>query len=74
MEGLGDLAKFGAPLVWLVDDYGHEHALIDRGGDELEGEMQLLDGPMRYWIPRHVARTWTVVGRTPNAECWSSAA
>lgn len=76
MGSLSELARdddgvaLGAPLVWLVDDYGREHMLIDVGDDELEGELQLADGPMRYWIPRAVADTWTFVGETPNAAYW----
>lgn len=41
-----------------VDDYGRAHVLVDDGGDMLEGELQLADGPMAYWIPRAVAETW----------------
>ncbi|ADJ24802.1 hypothetical protein Hden_3007 [Hyphomicrobium denitrificans ATCC 51888] len=68
MGRLSDLARDdrgvapGATLVLLVDDYGREHWLIDVGADELEGKLQLADGPMTYWIPHAVADTWTCIG------------
>lgn len=52
----------GSQLVLLVDDYGREHWLTDVGANELEGALQLADGPMPYWIPRAVADTWTCIG------------
>ncbi|MBA2126710.1 hypothetical protein DLM45_10850 [Hyphomicrobium methylovorum] len=52
------VGALGAPALLLIDDYGREHVLIDDGAEMLEGQLDLADGPMPYWIPRAVAETW----------------
>jgi hypothetical protein len=47
-----------AVIIWRIDDYGRKHMLLDFGNDDLEGELQMADGPMRYWIPRAVVNSW----------------
>lgn len=66
MGRVSDLARddvgvaLSAP-IFLIDDYGREHVLTDVGDDMLEGQLDLDDGPMLYWIPRSVADTWRAV-------------
>lgn len=55
------VGALGAPALLLIDDYGREHVLIDDGAEMLEGQLDLTDGPMPYWISRAVAETWRTV-------------